>query len=117
MDAEEAPHRAYFSIQFAGNPSQTFHSGTRGRAPWEQDRLNVLSMYNGASPHHSYTTDVPPEGGKEYPLLLDFLDGILVGSSALDWNRFLGAIGISASFWPLIWTTGFPHSSGTRQLL
>ena len=61
----------------------------------------IASVYYGASPHHSYYNGCSAGGrqgisvASRYP---DLFDGILVGSPALDWNRFLGATEVWASF-------------------
>jgi len=61
----------------------------------------ITSTYYGASPHHSYY-DGCSAGGRQgisvasrYP---EDFDGILVGAPAVNWNRFVGALGIWASF-------------------
>lgn len=61
----------------------------------------IASMYYGASPHHSYYNGCSAGGrqgisvASRYP---DLFDGILIGAPALDWNRFLGATQVWASF-------------------
>jgi feruloyl esterase len=58
-------------------------------------------MYYSASPHHSYYNGCSAGGrqgisvASRYP---DTFDGVLIGSPALDWNRYLGANEVWASF-------------------
>lgn len=61
----------------------------------------IAPVYYGAYPHHSYYNGCSAGGrqgisvASRYP---DLFDGVLVGSPALDWNRYLGATEVWASF-------------------
>ena len=61
----------------------------------------IASIYYGAAPHHSYYNGCSAGGrqgisvASKYP---EDFDGIIAGSSAVDWNHLLGASGIWASY-------------------
>jgi len=61
----------------------------------------IASTYYGASPHHSYYNGCSAGGrqgisvASRYP---EDFDGIVVGAPAVNWNQFLGADGIWATY-------------------
>lgn len=61
----------------------------------------IASVYYGTEPHHSYYNGCSAGGrqgisvASRYP---DLFDGIVAGSPAVDWNRFLGTPGIWANY-------------------
>lgn len=61
----------------------------------------IASTYYGTEPHHSYYNGCSAGGrqgisvASRYP---DDFDGVIVGSPAIDWNRFLGSTVILASY-------------------
>lgn len=61
----------------------------------------VAAVYYGVKPHHSYYNGCSAGGrqgisvASRYP---DLFDGVVAGSPAVDWNRFLGAPAIWASY-------------------
>jgi len=61
----------------------------------------LASWYYGAEPHHSYYNGCSAGGrqgisvASRYP---EDFDGIIVGAPVLDWNRFIGAAAIWASY-------------------
>lgn len=61
----------------------------------------IAASYYGANPHHSYYNGCSAGGrqgisvASRYP---DLFDGIVAGSPAVDWNRFLGAPAIWAAY-------------------
>lgn len=62
---------------------------------------SIAWRYYGTAPHHSYYNGCSAGGrqgisvASRYP---DDFDGIIAGSPALDWSRFVGAPGIWASY-------------------
>lgn len=71
----------------------------------------IASVYYGAEPRHSYYNGCSAGGrqglsvASRYP---DLFDGIIAGSPAVDWNRFLGTAAILASYVPANTSSGIP---------
>ena len=60
----------------------------------------IASAYYDAEPHHSYYNGCSAGGRQGFSVVSrypDLFDGIVAGSPAVDWNRFLGAPAIWAS--------------------
>ena len=71
----------------------------------------IASAYYGTEPHHSYYNGCSAGGrqgisaASRYP---DLFDGIIAGSPAVDWNHFMGAPVIWASYVAVNTSSGIP---------